>query len=152
MSTQPFDFSTMMKMFDPNEIGKMFGPEQIKAAFATPEMPAFDFNAAFESNRKNFDAMRAANAAATEAYRDFYRKQMAVFEEMMQAAKELVHENSGMPAPEASQKAAEIYSAAMKKALENMTTLATATKEANEDAFAMIQERVKESIAELRGG
>jgi len=138
-------------MFDPDEISKMFDPEKIKAAFATPEMPAFDFNAALNSNQKNFDAMRAANATATEAYQDFYRKQMAVFEEMMRAAKEVVNENSGMQAPEASQKTTEIYRAAMEKALENMTKLANATKDANEDAFAMIQERVKESIAELRG-
>lgn len=151
MPEQPFDFSAMIKMFDPDQISKMFDPERIKAAFTAPEVPAVDFNAALESNEKNFEAMRAANTAATEAYRDFYQKQMTIFEELMRAAKEKVDSQTGLPGADAAKNAAETYRVAMEKALENMTNLAIATKEANEDAFAIIQDRVKKSITELKG-
>jgi phasin family protein len=47
-------------------------------------------------------------------------------------------------------KQAELYKAAMEKALTNMTELAEAVKKANEEAFAIVSARVQESIAELQ--
>ncbi len=84
----PLDFSEMMKMFDPEQITKLFDPEQMKTAFEPPKALGVDLHAMIESNRKNFEAMLAANKSAAAGYKDFYQKQMAIFDELTKYAKE----------------------------------------------------------------
>ena len=146
----PLDFSEMMKMFDPDRVTKLFDPEQMKAAFEPPKTPGIDLDAVFESNTKNFKAVMAANQAAAAGYKNFYQKQMAVFEELMKSAKEHIESLDTAPGPDAGQRQAEIYRVAMEKALAIMAEFANAAEKANEDAFSIIKDRVKESVAELK--
>ena len=146
----PLDFSEMMKMFDPERITKLFDPEQMKRAFEPPKARGFDLQAMIESNRSNFEAMLAANKSAAAGYKDFYQKQMAIFDELMKSAKEHIESLDTAPDLGAAQKHAEIYRVAVEKALAIMTELATAAQKANEGAFSIIKDRVKESVAELK--
>ena len=52
--------------------------------------------------------------------------------------------------PDAAAKQADLYRVAFEKALANMTELAEAAKKANEEAYAIVSARVKESLAELQ--
>ena len=146
----PLDFSEMMKMFDPEQITKLFDPEQMKTAFEPPKALGVDLHAMIESNRKNFEAMLAANKSAAAGYKDFYQKQMAIFDELTKCAKEHIESLGTAPGPDFSQRQAEIYRVAVEKALTIMAELANAAQKANEDAFAIIKDRVKESVAELK--
>ena len=137
-------FADMFKMPDMTSMGDM------SKFFEGMKMPGFDGTALMEHSKKNMEALVAANQAAAAGYQDFMKKQMAIFEETMQAAQnQMSHLGDGM-SPDAGAKQAELYKAAMDKALANMTELADAVKKSNEEVFAIVSARVKESIAELQ--
>jgi phasin family protein len=143
----PFDpqhFAEMFKMPGMSKMGDM------SKWFDGVKAPGFDPAALMDQSRKNMEALTAANQAAAAGYQDFFKKQMAIFEETMQAAQEqMAHIGDGM-SPDAAGKQAEVYKAAFDKALANMTELAEAVKKSNEEVFAIMSARVKESIAELQ--
>lgn len=141
-----------MFSFDPQHFADMWKmPDMTKWFDASAmKMPGFDASAMMENSKKNMEALMAANQAAAAGYQDFFKKQMAIFEETMQAAQEqMTHVGEGM-SPDAAAKQAELYKAAFDKALANMTELAEAVKKSNEEVFAIMSARVKESIAELQ--
>lgn len=137
----PFDAEKMAEMFKMPDMSKMF--EGMK-------MPGFDMQAMMDSQKKNMEALVAANNAAMAGYQDFFKKQMAIFEETMAAAQEQMTHMGDSMGPDGATKQAELYKVAFEKALANMTELAKAAKKANEEAFSIVSARVQESIAELQ--
>lgn len=137
----PFDAEKMADMFKMPDMNKMF--EGFK-------MPGFDATAMMDTQKKNMEALIAANQAAMAGYQDFFKKQMAIFEETMAAAQAQMSNLGDSMGPDGAAKQAELYKVAFEKALANMTELAEAAKKANEEAFAIVSARVQESIAELQ--
>lgn len=137
-------------MFDPDRMAEMFKAPDMMKMFEGMKMPGFDAGMMMESQRKNLEALMAANQAAMAGYQDLYRKQVAIFEETMQTAQAQMGQMGGDMSPDAAQKQAEVYKAAFEKALANMTELAETAKKANEEAFAIVSARVKESLAEIQ--
>ncbi|TVQ57048.1 MAG: phasin family protein [Rhodobacteraceae bacterium] len=137
----PFDAEKMAEMFKTPDMAKMF--EGMK-------MPGFDMQAMMDSQKKNMEALVAANQAAMAGYQDFMKKQMAIFEETMTSAQAQIAHMGDSMGPDGAAKQADLYKVAFEKALANMTDLAEAAKKANEEAFAIVSARVKESIAELQ--
>lgn len=142
-----FDAEKFAEMFKMPEMGKM--PDMTKM-FEGFKLPGFDANGFMDSQKKNVEALIAANQAAMAGYQDFVKKQMAIFEETMQAAQTSFGNLGETMGPDGATKQAEIYRLAFEKALANMTELAEAAKKANEEAFAIVSARVQESIAELQ--
>jgi phasin family protein len=136
-----FDAEKFAEMFKSPDMGKMF--EGFK-------MPGFDAQAIMDTQKKNMEALVAANQAAVAGYQDFFKKQMAIFEETMQTAQSQLGSMGENMGPDAASKQAEFLKVAFEKALANMTELAEAAKKANEEAFAIVSARVQESIAELQ--
>lgn len=136
----PFDASEMMKMFD---------PANMMSAFAPKKSSGPDLSAIMESNKRNFDAMLAANQAAAAASQDFYQKQMAIFEEITKSATEKVAGLGTSSGIDAAEKQAEIYGAAVEKALAIMTELADKTGKANQEAFESVQAQIADAIKDL---
>ncbi len=145
----PFDMSDMMKMFDPDSVAKMFDPRSMMAAFEPQRPKGLDLAGIMESNKRNFEAVQSANKAAAAANKDFYEKQMAVFNELMKGAAEQVKNLGSAPPEDIAQKQAEIYGAAVEQSLAIMTELADTTRRANEDASATIQDRVERAVKDL---
>lgn len=137
----PFDAEKMAEMFKMPDMNKMF--EGFK-------MPGFDPSSMMESQKKNMEALVAANQAAVAGYQDFFKKQMAIFEETMAAAQTQMASMGDSMSADGAAKQADVYKVAFEKALANMTELAEAAKKANEEAFAIVSARVQESIAELQ--
>jgi phasin family protein len=137
-------FAEMFKMPDMSAMGDM------SKFFEGMKMPGFDSAALMEHSKKNMEALVAANQAAAAGYQDFMKKQMAIFEETMHAAQTQMGQIGDGMSADAASKQAELYKAAMDKALANMTELAEAMKKSNEEVFAIVSARVKESIAELQ--
>lgn len=144
-------------MFDKNMFG--FDAEKMSEMFKVPDMtkmmegmkmPGIDANAMMEAQKKNVEALMAANKAAAAGYQDFFKKQMSIFEETMSAAQSQIGSMGDSMSPDGAAKQAELMKVAMEKALTNMTELAEAAKKANEEAFAIVSARVKESLAELQ--
>ena len=139
----PEKFADMFKMPD---FSKMFDQKMFEGF----KLPNFDPSMFMDSQKKNMEALIAANQAAMAGYQDFMKKQMAIFEETMAAAQNAVTNIGDSMGPDAASKQAELYKVAFEKALANMTELAEAAKKANEEAFAIVSARVQESIAELQ--
>jgi phasin family protein len=135
--------------FDPNAMSEMFKAPDMTKMFEGANIPGFDPQLMVESQRKNVEALMAANHAAMAGYQDLYKKQVAIFEETMREAQSVMG-NMGDLSSDGPQKQGELYKAAFEKALRNMTELAEAAKKANEEAFAIVSARAKESLGELQ--
>jgi phasin family protein len=143
----PFDaqqFAEMFKMPDMSKMGDM------SKWFEGMKLPGFDPASMMDQQKKNMEALMAANQAAASGYQDFFKKQMAIFEETMQAAQEQMAHMGDTMSPDGAAKQADLYKVAFDKALANMTELAEAIKKSNEEVFAIVSARVKESIEELQ--
>lgn len=151
MSTNnPFDFSNMFKMFDPNDVQKYFEPSNMFSMLQPARTNPFDMTGIMDSNRKNYDAMLEANKSAAAAYQDLLEKQMEVFGQLTNAAREhtaWIDESAG---PEAFTKKSEAYGEAVEKALILMRKLAESARDANEDAFSEIKGQVTDAMDELQ--
>jgi phasin family protein len=143
-------FEKNMFPFDAEKLSEMFKAPDMTKMFEGMKMPGFDVAAMMESQKKNVEALMAANRAAAAGYQDFYKKQMAIFEETMQGAQAHIASMGEGMSPDSAAKQADLYRVAFEKALANMTDLAEAAKKANEEAYAIVSARVKESLAELQ--
>ncbi|MFP4275007.1 MAG: phasin family protein [Paracoccaceae bacterium] len=143
----PFDFTEMMRAFDPQKMAQMFDPQKIFAQMQAMQgrqgMP--DLSDLMEGNRRNFEAMVEANAAAAETYRAMLDRQMEIFNRMTAAARDYAG-TMETGAPDAASRNAQAYSEAVETALGLMQEMAEATREANEKVFADMQKRVTEAI------
>lgn len=146
----PYDFSQMFKMFDPNDVHKYFDPNRMFSAFEPAKSPAFDMSGVFDMNRKNFEAMVDANKAAAAAYKDLLEKQMEVFGQMTSAAREHTAWMDETTGPDAISKRTEAYGEAVEKALVLMRKLADSARDANEEAYTQLKGQVDEAMTELK--
>ncbi len=136
--------------FDADKLSEMFKTPDLTKMFEGMKVPGFDMTAMMDTQKKNVEALVAANRAAAAGYQDFYKKQMAIFEETMNTAQAQIAAMGENLGPDSATKQADLYKVAFEKALANMTELAEAAKKANEEAFAIVSARVKESLAELQ--
>jgi len=146
----PYDFSQMFKLFDPDDVQRFFDPNRMFSMFEPAKSPAFDMSGVFEMNRKNFEAMVEANKAAAAAYKDLLEKQMEVFQQMTEAAREhasWVDETTG---PNAISQRTEAYGAAVERALVLMRKLADSARDANEEAYTQLKGQVNEALEDLQ--
>lgn len=127
----PFDPAKMAEFFKTNDFangltGKMTdGAEGLAAA-----------------QKKNMDALVAANQAAAASYQDMFAKQVEVFEKTFSEAKEKFG-NADADSPEAAK-------ATMDAAIANMKELAASAQKANSEAMEIVGKRVTESLNELK--
>lgn len=146
----PFDMSKMFRMFDPNDVQKFFDPNKMFESVAPAKTNAFDMSGVFDMNRKNFEAMVDANKAAAAAYKDLLEKQMEVFGQLTQAAREHVAWVDETTGPEAVSTKTEAYGAAVEKALVLMRKLADAARDANEEAYNQMKGQVNEALEDIK--
>jgi len=114
-------------------------------------VPGLDTSALMDSQKKNFDALVKANQKAAEGYQNLMRRQGEIMSETMQSIQEsvadLMKANDGKELPK---KQAELVEKTVGRALKHMRELAQLTIDANSDAFKVIQDRARESIAEMQ--
>jgi len=146
----PYDFSQMFKAFDPENVQKMFDPNRMFEMFQPAQSSAFDMSGVFEMNRRNFEAMVEANKAAAAAYKDLLEKQMEVFQQMTEAAREHVAWMDETTGPQAVSQRTEAYAAAVEKALVLMRKLADSARDANEEAYTQLKGQVNEALEEMQ--
>ncbi|MXU64212.1 TIGR01841 family phasin [Oceanomicrobium pacificus] len=138
----PFDAEKMTAFFKENDFTKHF---------ADAKFPGVDPEALMAAQKKNMDALVEANKAAAAGYQDLFAKQVALFDETMaEARKQIESFDAKALKPEAGAEHAEVLKAAFEKAIANMTELAEAAAKANNDAYAVVSARVKDSVAELQ--
>lgn len=146
----PYDMSQMFKMFDPDDVQKYFDPNRMFSMFEPARKNPFDMSGVFDMNRKNFEAMVDANKAAAAAYKDLLEKQMEVFGQLTEAAREHVSWVDETTGPDAMSTRTEAYGMAVEKALVLMRKLADTARDANEEAYTQLKGQVSEALDDIK--
>jgi phasin family protein len=137
--------------FDVEKMQEFFKTNEFTRQFANLKMPGVDPEAIVEAQKKNMDALVAANQAAAAGYQDLFKKQVAIFEETMaEAQKHMKGFDSSKLDSDSARAQSELARAAFEKALSNMQVLAETAQKANAEAYEIVAARIKESLAELR--
>ncbi|HOB60513.1 MAG TPA: phasin family protein [Candidatus Competibacteraceae bacterium] len=135
-----FDFSKFdLTKFD---MTKMLGDVKI---------PGFDMEAVVTAQRKNIEALTAANQAAVQGMQAVAQRQAEILSQAMSEVSSVAQELSSAGNPkDMTTKQAELVRKAFEQALANMRELAEMVSKSNTEAFAIINKRVTESLQELK--
>ena len=140
-----FDVTKMMTEFDPTKMADEFS----KLA-GNYKMPTVDVEAVMASQRKNIEALTAANKAAAEGMQKVSARQAQILQESLdEATKAFADLGKGNPS-EAASKQAELYKVAFEKALANMQELADMVSKSSTEATTVVNERISESLEEIK--
>ena len=130
-----FDFSKF-------DMSKMLGDVKI---------PGFDMQAIMDAQRKNIEALTAANQAAVQGMQAVAQRQAEILSQSMNEVSSVAQQLAGAGNPqEMTAKQAELVRKAFEQALANMRELAEMVSKSNTEAFAIINKRVTESLQELK--
>ncbi len=147
MANNPFNpFANMdLGKFDMSkfDITKMLGDVKI---------PGFDMQAAMDAQRKNIEALTAANQAAVQGMQAVAQRQAEILSQAMSEVSTVAQQLAGSASnpQEMTTKQAELVRKAFEQALSNARELAEMVSKSNTEAFAIINKRVTESLQELK--
>jgi len=137
--------------FDPAQFQELFKSYDMTKFFPSAQTPQVDPSALMEAQKKNMEALVAANQKAAEGYKVLFEKQVKVFETTMSEARKHAESfDATKMSPDAAQKQTEFAKASFEKALKNMTALAEEAQKANSDAYTVVSKRVEDSVKELQ--
>jgi phasin family protein len=141
-----FDVTKMMADFDPSKMADEF------TKFAgSYKLPAFDVESVMTSQRKNIEALAAANKAATEGMQNVATRQAAILQETLdEATKSFSNFGKAGDPSAAAAKQAELYQAAFEKALANMSELADMVAKSSNEATTVVNQRISDSLDEIK--
>ena len=147
MATNPFNpFATVdFTKFDMSKLdmSKMLGDVKI---------PGFDMEAAVAAQRKNIEALTAANQAAVQGMQAVAQRQAEILSQAMSEVSAVAQQlsSAGSNPQELTAKQAELARKGFEQALANARELAEMVSKSNTEAFAIINKRVTESLQELK--
>ena len=147
MANNPFNpFAAMdFSKFDLSkfDMTKMLGDVKI---------PGFDMQAVMDAQRKNIEALTAANQAAVQGMQAVAQRQAEILSQAMNEVQSVAQQlaSSANNPQEMTAKQTELARKAFEQALANMRELAEMVSKSNTEAFAIINKRVTESLQELK--
>ena len=120
-------------------------------ALGDMKIPGFDAKAIADAQRKNIEALTAANQAAVQGLQAVAQRQAEILNEAMGEVSAIAQQLSGAGNPqEMTAKQADLARKAFEQALSNARELAEMVNKSNTEAFAIINKRVTESLQELK--
>ncbi|ACI99291.1 MULTISPECIES: phasin family protein [Rhodospirillales] len=144
-SKNPFFDFDMSKFMDPAkfmDVTKMMGDFKV---------PGVDLDQMMQAQRKNIEALTAANQLAFEGLQAVMRRQVEILRQSMEEASSSVSDMMAAGTPEEKvAKQTELVKAAFEKALTNMKEMAEMVAKSNTEAAEVLSNRVKESLEELK--
>lgn len=148
-----FDLTKIMGEFDPAKFDPSKMITEFNKALTDLKMPGVDFKPVIDSQRRNMEALAAANKLALEGMQAVFKRQSEILrasvEEAMSSAKDL---SVGKPGsvPESVAKQVDMLKLAVEQAIENMRELAEMVSKSNTEAFSTINKRFNESLDEIK--
>jgi phasin family protein len=140
------DMSNLMKNFDPTKFAGEF-----QKMIQQYKLPGVDMDALVAGQRKNMEALTAANRVAFEGVQAVARRQAEILKETMDEATKAVQSVSKSGSPtEAAAKQAEIAKNAFERALSNMRELAEMVAKSQQEAGNAINTRIAQSLDEFK--
>jgi phasin family protein len=141
-----FDISKYMKDLDP---GKMM--EECSKMLKQYNLPGVDMDSLMASQKKNMEALTAANRVALEGLQAVAKRQAEILQETMNEASKAVDVLSKAGSPsEVAAKQAELAKDAFERALSNMRELAEMVAKSNEEATSTINARISATLDEIK--
>ncbi|MCF4164850.1 phasin family protein [Zavarzinia compransoris] len=128
------------------DVGKLLGGFRL---------PTIDVGQLIDTNRKNMDALIAAQRSVTDGYASLAKRQVEIFQNTMEMAQAAIKARREMKKGEGGEggegpSPTDIAKMALNMAIQNMKDLAEATAKANGEAVSMINERMKATVSELK--
>ena len=116
------------------------------------KIPGFDMQAVMDAQRKNIEALTAANQAAVQGMQAVAQRQAEIMSQAMSEVSSIAQQlaSSVSNPQEITTKQAELAGKGFEQALANMRELAESVSKSNADAFTIINKRVTESLQELQ--
>jgi phasin family protein len=115
------------------------------------KIPGFDMDTIMAAQRKNIEALTAANQAAVQGMQAVAQRQAEILSQAMNEVSSIAQQLSTAGNPqEMTTKQTELARKAFEQALANMRELAEMVSKSNTEAFAIINKRVTESLQELK--
>ena len=123
----------------------------VSKVLAEFKLPGVDVDAILASQRKNIEAVTAANQLAIEGMQAVVRRQAEILRTTLEETGTILTEvlTAGTPEDKAA-KQAELVKSAFEKALSNMKELAELVAKSNNEAANVISKRVSEGLDELK--
>ena len=115
------------------------------------KVPGVDMDAMLQSQRKNIEALTAANQLAMDGVQAVARRQMEVLRQTMEEASASMKDMMAAGTPEQSvAKQAELVKTAFEHALTNMKEMTEMIAKSNYDAAEVLSKRISASLDEIK--
>ncbi|HYE01134.1 MAG TPA: phasin family protein [Alphaproteobacteria bacterium] len=116
------------------------------------KVPGMDVEGLLAAQRRNVEAVTAANQLALEGLQAVARRQVEIVRGTMEEAASMMTQMMAAGTPEDKiAKQADLVKAAFEKALSNVKEIAEMVAKANGEAATVINKRVSESLEEVKG-
>ncbi len=144
-ASNPFfeaDFSKLMDVSKMMDMSKMMGEFK---------MPAFNFEALMNAQRKNIEALTAVNQAAFESIQSLARRQAELVRQGLEETTGMMNAMMSSPSPEDKVlRQAEASKAAVEKCMANARDITETLTKCNAQAMETVSNRLNEGLEELR--
>ena len=115
------------------------------------KLPGVDLEALMASQRKNIEALTAANKLAFEGFQAVATRQTEILRQTMEELQKMMTEVMSAASPEDRvAKQADMAKSAFEKALSNMKEVAEMVTKSNTEATNVISNRISDSLGELK--
>ena len=115
------------------------------------KVPGVDMDAVLQSQRRNIEALTAANQLAVEGMQAVSRRQMEILQQTMQETSSMMQGLMAAGTPEEGvAKQAELVKTAFEKALTNMKEMSEMIAKSNYEAADVISKRISANLDEIK--
>lgn len=149
-STNPFFDFEFTKFLDPAKFAD-FAKVDFTKVLGEYKVPGIDVESFLAAQRKNIEAVTAANQLAVEGIQAVLRRQAEILRQSLEETSSVVSDflSNGTPEDKVA-KQAELVKTAFEKALANIKELTEIVAKSNSEAADVLSNRVKESIEEVK--
>ncbi|MCW9032993.1 MAG: phasin family protein [Alphaproteobacteria bacterium] len=141
-----FDASKMMADFDPTKMSGEF--TKLMGDF---KVPSLDIQPIMEMQRKNIEAVVAANKLAVEGIQAVFKRQGEILQKTLEEVNSTVtNVTSAGNVQDSVIKQTEVLQTALDSALGNMRELAEMVSKSNTEAFETVNKRFSENLEEIK--
>jgi phasin family protein len=134
--------------FFETDFSKFMDVTKLMADFKMPQM---DVEAVMAAQRKNVEALSAANQLAFEGFQELARRQSEIVRQTIQETTSLFNGAMAPTSPEDKMtQQSDLTRQALEKSLTNMKELSDMMAKANYEAIEVLSNRVREGIEELQ--
>lgn len=145
-AANPFVENEFTKYFDVSKV------IELPRAFQDLKVQGFSFESFMESQRKNMQAVAAAQQTAAEGIQTIMRRQSDIMRQAMQESSSLLSEVIATSTPEEKiAKQTELAKTVFDRVIQNGKELAEMTTKAQYEALAVLSNRLGECLQEMRG-